>query len=61
MSIGDEPDLTVLDCYHCTGANPHCLKCKGTGSIFWVGGYSFPYTPEGEIWAKREAARDQRK
>jgi hypothetical protein len=59
----DDGDLPVLNCWGCTNGNPRswCPKCHGSFKLFWVDGYSFPYTPEGEQRAKRVAkARDER-
>lgn len=47
--MGDE--LSSITCFVCHGAG--CPKCESTGRIFWVGGYAFPYTPEGEKRAER--------
>jgi hypothetical protein len=49
--------LPVLKCWACNGESRHCIKCGGTGAIFWVGGYAFPYSPEGEIRARAELAK----
>jgi len=41
-----EEELTVLRCFHCGGHG--CWKCGKTGSVFWVNGRAYPYTPESE-------------
>ena len=52
--VGD--DLNVLRCWACSGTtmvgDGRCRKCDGTGSLFWSGGFSFPYTPAGEKQAR---------
>jgi hypothetical protein len=56
MSADDGP--VALKCWGCSGEGAGrveiigCNKCQGTGAIFWVGGRTFPYTPEGEKRAK---------
>lgn len=57
-----EDDLTVLKCWHCDGGfygNHHvrCWHCAGSGNLFWVSGRAYPYTPEGETYARRALAR----
>jgi len=55
-----DDDLTVLPCWECvrdgvlvmSRAETRCWKCQGTGSVFWVDGRSYPYTPEGEKRAR---------
>ena len=49
--------LTVLSCHNCanvhrTGERVWCPSCACTGSIFWVEGRSYPYTPDGEKRAR---------
>jgi hypothetical protein len=57
MSADDAP--IVLKCWGCSGEGGGrvgivgCNKCAGTGAIFWVGGRTFSYTPEGEKRAKK--------
>jgi hypothetical protein len=47
-----DEELTVLACHHCGYFNRHremdrCVRCDGTGSVFWVSGRSYPNTPKG--------------
>lgn len=65
MTTKQDDDLTVLKCWDCRGgfndSGPRgprgamglCRRCAGTGSIFWVDGRSYPYTPEGEKYVRR--------
>jgi hypothetical protein len=55
--LGDS--LTVLRCWACRGnatGGHKCIKCAGTGNVFWAYGRSFPYTPDGEGRAKQVIA-----
>jgi|HubBroStandDraft_4_1064222.scaffolds.fasta_scaffold00045_68 DnaJ-class molecular chaperone len=58
-------DLTVLRCWACGGEgwrdesrNTRCHACGGTGSIFWVYGRVYPYTPAGEKQARKATMND---
>lgn len=56
-----DDDLTLLRCFICGGSGrdregDECRRCEESGKVFWAGGYSFPYTPEGEKRAKRLAS-----
>lgn len=51
MKAEAEP-IEVLRCWHCAGTGESCHKCRNTGSLFWAGGYAFPYTPKGEKSAR---------
>lgn len=50
--------LACLVCWGCGGSGTRregrgrCYKCDGTGSVFWVNGYAYPYTPRGEHLAR---------
>lgn len=51
-----DADLTVLRCWFCEGSGQRderrCLRCDGAGSLFWVSGRAYPYTPYGEKVAR---------
>jgi DnaJ-class molecular chaperone len=55
----DEQEPTRITCPTCEGfgvnrnSQGKCTKCAGTGAVFWVSGYTFPYTPEDEARAKK--------
>jgi hypothetical protein len=49
-------DLPVITCYACR--EDGCIKCMGTGKLFWASGRSFPYSPEGETRALAFLKRD---
>jgi hypothetical protein len=54
--------LPILRCHTCNGGErtPYgriCRACDGNGTIFWVRGHSFPYSPEGEERALRYLAK----
>ena len=54
----DQDDLTVMKCWACDGGRDgrnRCTKCSGVGSIFWVNGRTYPYTPRGEKVARTAA------
>lgn len=54
----EREDLTSLRCWEChgqVGGDRRCPKCSGTGRLFWVNGYAYPYTPEGEKRARQSA------
>jgi hypothetical protein len=53
----DDKEVPVIDCHHCGGGErtTECWHCNNTGRLFWIGGYAFPYTPEGEMRAKKVA------
>ena len=54
-----EEDIPVIHCHHCRGGvrTTGCSHCNSTGKLFWINGYAFPYTPEGEQRAKRARGR----
>jgi hypothetical protein len=53
------PTLGQIICNvcHLGGERPRCWHCDGTGRLFWVNGYAYPYTPQGEQRAKKALAR----
>jgi hypothetical protein len=54
--------IPVLVCHHCRGRrDAPCRHCSNTGKMFWVSGYGFPYTPDGETRALRELDRQLNK
>ena len=52
-----ESDLFNVTCWGCSGTGRNtqesCLKCQGSGRVFWVNGIAFPYSPEGEKAARQ--------
>ena len=68
----NQEEFDTLRCWNCYGSgwiikttvprNPAkqrgaCPKCDGTGCLFWVGGYAYPYTPQGEKRAREDEKR----
>lgn len=51
-------EMPVLSCWSCEGGAlfRDCAKCGGTGSVFWVNGRAYPYTPTGERVARSAAS-----
>lgn len=53
-------DLDTLQCWECHGGDGgenRCHKCSGTGRLFWAGGWSYPYTQDGEKQAREDLRR----
>lgn len=59
--MSEDGNIATIRCHHCNGGErtTGCWHCHSTGRLFWVNGYAFPYTPEGEQRAKREAKRHE--
>ena len=59
----NEDRFDTLQCWTCHGERQRkrCPKCSGTGRLFWVGGYAYPYTPEGEKRAKEAERANNRR
>ena len=58
----------VIRCFACSGEGSEparvygrvvCKTCQGTGSVFWVSGRAFPYSPGGEKLAVASMAQNK--
>lgn len=58
MSTIDE-EIDTLNCWECLGIpskpkKAKCHKCGGGGRVYWVGGYPYAITKDGEKEAREK-------